>query len=353
MSENLRPVKETFKPQEIFAGFINELICIYILIILKTNFDNIIIELLFKDKDDPHGFNDKKKIQRNLKWLIDRDLISDGDFRELVKYKNFLKLIESIDLQPEEGEYNLYTISSENLKLLIDIGLNTGNLSKFLQVEGFVDLVRSANPENLELLIGIGFIKIDNLENLIKNIDLLGLAGPAKSENLKLLLEGNEPILIKENLRELMKNENPGELMKNKYFLDLVESAKSENLELLIDNGFIKNKEDLLRFFKPNIFTFGSFVRSANPINLKLLIDNGIINIDNLSDLIQDTNFFNLVRSANSENLELLIGKGLSRDILLEFLKDEAFMTLIQSANPEDLEKLNKKLSDRINPQTP
>ena len=236
MSENPRSVNKEPK-QEFFAGFINKLRYIYILMILYT-IDNMIIEALFKDKDDPHGFNHKKKIQRNLKYLIGRKLISDGDLRELVKYKNFLKLIESIDLQPEEGEYNSDTTSSENLELLIGIGLNTGNLSKFLQVEGFVDLVEGANPTNLKLLI---------------------------------------------------------------------------------DNRFIKNKEDLLGFFEANEFAFGAFVCSANPTNLELLIDNGIINIDNLSDLIQDTDFFNLVQSPYSE----------------------------------DLEKLNEKLSDRINPQTP
>jgi hypothetical protein len=75
----------------------------------------------------------------------------------------------------------------------------------------------TTSSKNLKLLIDIGFISIDNLDDLIQNIDLLGLAGPAKSENLKLLLEGNEPILIKENF---------GKLMEDEYFLKDVNNLK-------------------------------------------------------------------------------------------------------------------------------
>ena len=121
----------------------------------------------------------------------------------------------------KENEGGLDTTSSKNLELLIGIGLNTGNLSKFLQVDDFVGLVRGANSKNLELLIDNGIINIGNLKNLIQNENFLNLVRSANPENLELLIDKglSRDILL--------------EFLEDKEFMTLIQSAYSEDLEKL------------------------------------------------------------------------------------------------------------------------
>ncbi len=276
------------------------------------------IILLALEKNDYQLISRLPEIDRNLNILF--KIFGQIELDSLIQPDNINAII-----------FDIVTKSNpENLAFLAE-RIPSQSLRRSIYDLSFQELLKSASPQNLELLhkliIDLFIRKPSDDEDVF--IMLIILAIHADYNNLKILKDSN--LLTEEGLKNYANQNN---------LIDFLTHTNPFNLELLKEHGLLLEHNDLVFLISnsPDLMIY------SNPDALELLLKNKILNRENFQELFKDTIIESaLLQYGKPENFAFLIEKGLiNTETFGQLVKLATFYHLVNipTANLQDfLEK--------------